>query len=173
VEPVLPETPYERAEREALERGTAHSPLRGRPLPRRARLDRPTLEGYLATSGGPLPYMVRLRLIEDLTRRHENALREQWRELADSQAAAEGYAKAWNTVAAQWDFSDVNSLVDRHNRWYPVEARLPMDPHTGDFALVRGKRYTREPLDAAWVLERFPASREYARPAAGERLDPS
>jgi hypothetical protein len=172
VEPVLPETPYERAEREALERGTAHSPLRGRPLPRRARLDRPTLEGYLATSGGPLPYMVRLRLIEDLTRRHEHALRDRWCELAESEAAGKRFAEAWNAVAGQWNFADVNGLVERHNRWYPVEARLPMDPRTGDFVLVRGTRYTREPFDAAWVLERFPASREHALRAAGELESP-
>jgi hypothetical protein len=34
-----------------------------------------------------------------------------------------------------------------------------MDPRTGDYALVGGRPYRREPLDAAWVLERFPASR--------------
>jgi hypothetical protein len=37
-----------------------------------------------------------------------------------------------------------------------MEARLPMDPRTGDFVKVDGKPYRRRPLDAAWVLERFP-----------------
>jgi hypothetical protein len=32
-----------------------------------------------------------------------------------------------------------------------------MDPKTRDYALVNGKPYTLEPLDAAWILERFPA----------------
>jgi hypothetical protein len=31
-----------------------------------------------------------------------------------------------------------------------------MNPRTGDFVLVNGRPYTREPLDAAWVLSRFP-----------------
>jgi hypothetical protein len=52
----------------------------------------------------------------------------------------------------------VNDLIDRHNRFYPIESRLPMDPRTRDYALVGGEDYRRRPLDAAWALERFPAS---------------
>ncbi len=33
-----------------------------------------------------------------------------------------------------------------------------MDPRRGDFALVNGRDYRRRPLDAEWVLERFPAT---------------
>ena len=32
-----------------------------------------------------------------------------------------------------------------------------MDPRTGDYALVNGKDYRLQPLDSAWILERFPA----------------
>jgi hypothetical protein len=32
-----------------------------------------------------------------------------------------------------------------------------MDPRTRDFVLVNGRRYDRRPLDAAWILDRFPA----------------
>ena len=32
-----------------------------------------------------------------------------------------------------------------------------MDPRTRDFVKVGGKPYRREPLDAAWILDRFPA----------------
>ena len=50
----------------------------------------------------------------------------------------------------------MNELIARHNRHYPAESRLPMNPRTGDFVLVNGRPYTREPLDADWVLIRFP-----------------
>ena len=50
----------------------------------------------------------------------------------------------------------MNELIARHNRWYPVESRLPLDPRTGDYVLVNGKHYAKAPLDATWVLERFP-----------------
>jgi hypothetical protein len=51
----------------------------------------------------------------------------------------------------------VNDLIERHNRHYPAESRLPMNPRTGDFVLVNGRPYTREPIRASWILERFPA----------------
>jgi hypothetical protein len=59
-------------------------------------------------------------------------------------------------VAKRWSFEEVNDLIERHNRWYPAESRLPMDPSRGDFALVNGKDYRLPPLDAEWVLERCP-----------------
>ena len=65
---------------------------------------------------------------------------------------------AWRALATRWDFGEVNDLIDRHNRWYPAEARLPMDPTTGDHALVNGEHYSKRPLDARWVLERFPVA---------------
>jgi hypothetical protein len=57
-------------------------------------------------------------------------------------------------------FDDLNDLIERHNRWYPVESRLPMDPRRGDYGLVNGRDYRLEPLDDGWVLERFPAELE-------------
>jgi hypothetical protein len=33
-----------------------------------------------------------------------------------------------------------------------------MDPKTRDFVRVGGRDYRRDPLDAAWILERFPAA---------------
>ena len=54
-------------------------------------------------------------------------------------------------------FDEVNDLIERHNRWYPAESRLPMDPRTGEHALVNGRDYRLAPLDATWILERFPA----------------
>ena len=50
-------------------------------------------------------------------------------------------------AAERWNFSAVNDLIDRHNRFYPAESRLPMDPRTGDFALSP-EAYRRAQLDA-------------------------
>ena len=33
-----------------------------------------------------------------------------------------------------------------------------MDPRRGDFVLVNGRDYRLRPLDARWVLERYPAA---------------
>ncbi len=68
-----------------------------------------------------------------------------------------GFAARWRDVAARWDFSDVNELIGQHNEWFPIERQLPMDPRTGDYVLIHGRSYRRQPLDAAWVLAEFPA----------------
>jgi hypothetical protein len=33
--------------------------------------------------------------------------------------------------ASRLDLTKLNDLVDRHNRWYPIEANLPIDPRSG------------------------------------------
>lgn len=162
---VKPETPRERRQREGLVEDLASSPLTGRPLPVRLRNFRPGAEGYLAALGGPLPYMQRLRAIDDRLAAHERSLREAWLQLGAESATAETFAERWRETAARWSFHEINDLIDRHNRWYPVESRLPMDPKRGDYALVLGRDYRRRPLDAAWVLERFPADLTLARAA--------
>ena len=144
-------TPDSQVERERLERDRDVNPLQGTPLRRRLRNFQPEPDLYVASMGGPLPYMQRLRQIEHETERHLERL-------ADAYAERPG-ADAWRRTAERWNFSEVNDLIDRHNRWYPAESRLPMDPRTGDYALVNGRSYRRRPLDASWVLERFPSPR--------------
>jgi hypothetical protein len=158
-------SPLQRADERRLAEDLADSPLRGLPLRRRRRNFRPPVDTYVVSLGGPLAYMRRLREIEDEMRRHEERLTEARAELAaafDGDAAA--FAEGWRALAAGWEFSAVNELIERHNRFYPAESRLPMDPRTGDFVPAAGKPYRREPLGADWILERFPAEPGRATP---------
>jgi len=150
------QTPRERRQLAGLEEDLRSTPLRGKPLPLRLRNFRPTADGYLASLGGPLPYMVRLREIEALTVAHEQSLAAARDRLA-SGVPPERFTEAWDELVAAWSFDEVNELIERHNRWYPVEARLPMDPRRRDYVLVNGRDYRLEPLDAQWALARFPA----------------
>ena len=70
------------------------------------------------------------------------------------------FAAAWRELAGNWSFARVNELIDRHNRNFPAEAQLAMDPRTRDFVRINGRSYLREPLDERWVLSRFPADRD-------------
>ena len=144
-------TPPSAHERERLERDRDLNPLAGAPLPRRIRRFRPEADAYVASLGGPLPYMRRLRTIDDEIDAHLRAAR---RGLRRARAATR---PRWRRIAERWDFGEVNELIERHNRWYPIEARLPMDPRSRDFVKVGGRDYRREPLDAGWILEHFPA----------------
>jgi hypothetical protein len=106
--------------------------------------------------------MRRLRAIEDAVEQHERQLADARRALAAELADPDEFAAAWRELAGNWSFAEVNELIERHNRNFPAEARLPMDPRTRDFVRVNGRPYLREPLDARWILDRFPADREAA-----------
>ncbi len=159
-------TPDARRVREDLAASLEGSPLTGSPLRRRPRNFTPDPAGYVASLGGPLPYMQRLREIEELTSLHSARLEDAWLRIARETGDAERFARRWGAVAARWSFWAVNDLIGRHNRFYPAESRLPMDPRTGDFVSIDGGSYRRRRLDEAWVLERFPAELERVREAA-------
>lgn len=156
---VLPETPRDRRERAGLDDDLRSMAASGR-VRIRLRSFRPSADAYLAASRGPLPYMVRLHEIERRLDGLEERCREAWLELAEAQPDPAAFERAWAAYAASLDFDELNDLIERHNRWYPIESRLPMDPATGDFVLVNGRDYRLAPLDERWVLERFPARRD-------------
>jgi hypothetical protein len=159
--------PRDRAEGQAIREDLEGSPVVGRALPFRLRNFRPSADTYLTAIGGPLPYMRRLRQIEDESEAHERELARRWRELAAScNGDREAFGRAWRITAERWNFAAVNALIDKHNRYYAAESRLPMDPRTGDFVLVAGRPFRRPLLDSGWVLQRFPPLFEQARSAA-------
>ena len=170
---VRSESARERRDRITLERDLAGSPFAGQRVALRPQPFRPTAETYVASRGGPLPYMLRLRAIAEETAAHEEALGQIRDELASRcQGDEAGFARRWRRIASRWNFVAVNELIEKHNRYYPIEARLPMDPRTRDFALVNGEPYRRNFLDRAWILQRFPATLgvlEYSN--GGAKLD--
>lgn len=145
---VLPDPPGRQRELALLREDLEGHPWKGRPLRRRYRNFTIDVGAHIASLGGPLPYMARLREIEALVVGHERALAERYETIDRA---------LWADEVERWSFHEVNELIERHNRWYPLESRLPMDPRTGDYVLVNGEHYSRRPLDAGWVLERFPA----------------
>jgi len=150
-------TVLERRLVDRLEQDLEGSPLRGRPLPRRLRNFASATDRLAVSLAGPPAYSRRLRQIEDEIAAHQDALAAAWDELSRRHARdPHEFARRWRSLAGRWSFHAVNALIEQHNLWYPVEAKLPMDPRTGDFVLVDGVPYHREPIDAAWVLARFP-----------------
>jgi hypothetical protein len=163
---IRPETARDREERRILEAELAVSPMKGKPLEQRLRNFRPGADSAIRALGGPTLWMRRLRTIENEMERHEAELGELWLLLAEEAADAEAFARVWLETVRGWSFAEVNELIDRHNRYFPAEARLPMDPRTRDFVKINGRSYERKPLDAEWILGRWPADLRAARRAA-------
>jgi hypothetical protein len=129
----------------------------GKPLSRRARQTRRSVEAYL--KAGVIPrYMERLREID----REREALRARiersYRALqAECDGAPHLFARLWRERARSWRFDHLNELIREHNEWYPIESQLPIDPRTGDYIRRAGRSYRREEIGPGWALERFPA----------------
>jgi hypothetical protein len=152
--------PRDAAQRERLALDVETSPLKGKRIRHRLRNFIPGADSYIASMGGPLPWMQRLRMIEDETEAHERNLAQARAELAGACRDEAEFARRWLALADRWSFHAVNELIEKHNRNFPAESRLPMDPRSGDFVKLNGKPYRREPLDSAWILERFPPAIE-------------
>jgi hypothetical protein len=153
-------TPPSQRERERVEADREINPGVGKPLRRRLRNFTPEADSYVASLGGPLPYMQRLLAIEAETEAHRERLAQAYDQYLNDQYLNDQHRHdpaRWLRIAERWSFHQLNDLIDRHNRWYPIEARLAMDPRSRDFVKVGGRPYRRRALDAAWILEQFPA----------------
>src|SRR5207237_7986386 len=122
-----------RAAQYVLETDLEDSPLQGRPLQPRLRNFRADSTTQLLSLGGPLAWMRRLREIELALDDHDRRLREAWLELAaECDADAAPFRRRWRAAAGAGAVYEVNELIERHNRNFPAQARLPSNPPHGD-----------------------------------------
>jgi hypothetical protein len=139
------------------------------PRKRRARARRPAggavaaaagrvdATAYLTASLGIPRWMERLQEIDGLVLETKARLRARWVELAaELSGEPELFAQRWTQTLMAWDFGAVNELVDQHNRYYPVERKLPFDLRRRDYVDMWGISWRRQPLDAAWGMAVFP-----------------
>ena len=120
------DSPLDSAKQQTLAEDLEGSPLRGEPLRRRLRNFRPAADTYIASLGGPRPYMQRLREIEIRLEQHQRQLQTAWDELHTESGNEPSFGRRWLEPADRWRFDEVNDLIDHHNRYFPAEARLPM-----------------------------------------------
>jgi hypothetical protein len=78
------------------------------------------------TIGAPA-YAIRKRKIEDTEEKWVDALVELRAKLEAKGTPGGEIARALRAKAETFDYRKLNELVASHNRWYPVEANLPMD----------------------------------------------
>jgi hypothetical protein len=138
----------------------------GKPLSRRARQTRRSVEAYL--KAGVLPrYMERLREIEGETDEQLRRLDRAYRALSDEcQGDPALFDRLWRQRAARWRIHKLNDLIREHNEWYPIESGLAMDPRTRDYVRIRGRSYRREEVGPEWILRHFPATPARAEEAS-------
>jgi hypothetical protein len=108
-------------------------------------------ERVRALASGAPAWAVRKRRIEDAIARYERTLRDVQDALLVADAPAERIEAKLLERAKRFDIAKTNALIETHNRYYPIEANLPIDPRTGGY-LQLGRPWQREPLVTAEAL---------------------
>jgi len=108
--------------------------------------------------GAVMPrFMQRLRDIDAELRLHATRLERRYKQMQEECAGDPAlFERRWRELAAHWNFDNVNTLIEQHNEYYPIERNLPVSARTGEYLTVSGRPYTRQPAGPEWILGRFP-----------------
>ena len=118
----------------------------------------PTSQGLLIGLVGVPRFAERALEIEERTVSHRRRLTAARRELETAYGEGELLAAALRRLARSWCFDDVNALIDEHNRWFPIERNLPLDPATGEYLPVLGRTHRLKRLGPDWAAAAITAS---------------
>lgn len=104
------------------------------------------------TIGAPA-YATRKKSIEDREDRYVAVLVALHETLVARRESSGETSGALLDRAATFDLKRLNALIASHNRYYPIEANLPIDPRTGGY-LIYGRPWL--PAES-WTAERLVA----------------
>src|SRR3954453_21128439 len=130
----------------------------GKPLSSRARMAQRSVEAYLKAGVRPR-WMERIAEIDHSIAAQKHRLGRSYRALREECAGDRAlFAERWTAFAQRCRFDELNTLIEQHNEWHPIERDLPMALRPRDYVLINARSSRREPLSAEWVLQEFPAS---------------
>ena len=90
-------------------------------------------------------YAARKRKIEDALEDFVDFLAEHEAKLTQEGLSKEARREALARAATKLDLAPVHRLIEAHNRFYPIEANLPVEPRTGRYIVKRGTPFEAEP----------------------------
>jgi hypothetical protein len=136
---------------------TAPSETAGRPLRIHASPFGMSVADYLKAAAGAPAWSRRLARLQSLDaelREQIRAALEEHRQRFATQPQA--LAPAWRAYLAALDLSAINSLIDKHNAYYPIEAGLRMQWPSGRYLLPSGVSYPLPRVTVESLFADFP-----------------
>lgn len=141
-------------DRDASDRTSA---LNGADPPRNFTLS--TEERIRALTIGVPSYAERKKHIEDREAGYQKKLGALFDTLAAKGRSREDIEHALFDLARTFDLAKTNALVEKHNRYYPIEANLPLDPQTGGYLLYGNPWVPEAPFTVQRVVRQLLAAR--------------
>jgi hypothetical protein len=152
------------AETDALLRESIRAAgLEGEPL--QVRSSPFTADGSAMIGGmfGPPAWAVRLKQLHDGRVQLRVTLEQEWAAHARRLRGRPGdFAKAWRTFVQKLDLTTLNTLIKKHNDYYPIEARLPILYPSGKYYVPAGVEWPQQPVTVEAILEEYPADLDMA-----------
>ena len=137
--------------------------IEGKPLQLPSLPFRPSSESVLKGLIGPPAWSVRLKRIHDgrteLTARLDAAWADQARRCC---GRPEEFARRWCTYIHALDLAALNALIEKHNAYYLIEARIPVSYPSGRYIIPEGIEYPQKRITAERLLEDYPADLDMA-----------
>lgn len=119
---------------------------------------------------GPPGWALRLKQIHDLRTALTATLDAAWADHARRwQGRPQEFAGRWHAYLAKVDVAALNTLIKKHNEWYPIEAQLPIVYPTGEYHIPTGIEYPQKPITGDALLELYPADLDMALYFTGQR----
>jgi|GEM_PF-2877645 len=155
------------AETDALLRGSVRAAgLEGKPLTVQSNpfgKSDVSIAGMIGGMLGPPAWSVRLKQIHDGRMELTARLDAEWARLARRyQQKPEEFSRRWRGYLAALDLALLNTLITKHNAYYPIEARIPIIWPTGQYRIPTGIEYPQQPLAEAQLLDQYPADLDMA-----------
>jgi hypothetical protein len=119
-------------------------------------------DGTIAAMMGPPAWAVRLKKIHDGRVALTAQLDAAWAAYARRCQSDDEFACRWRAYVADLDLRPLNTLIEKHNNYYPIEARLPIIWPTGEYRVPAGVEYPQQPITVEQVLDQYPADRDMA-----------
>ena len=116
-----------------------------------------SLEKKVQSMFGTPKYAARARRIENITQQLMEDLSCEYEHMTNQYGEnPEIFAQKWKELIDSLELDEINQLIDKHNKYYPVEANLQIDPDTGAPLLGSSPWKPTEKITQAELLTLFP-----------------
>jgi hypothetical protein len=151
-------SPFERQIADHLDAAREGEQKAGRPLRINSGPFPIDAAAYLRAAAGPPAWSRRLARLETLRAALDERLQRELDEFRERLSDVKQREAAWRAHLATLNLDELNQLIDKHNAFYAIEARLRMQWPSGRYILPEGVEYPLAKITVASLLERFPAT---------------
>ena len=122
---------------------------------------------------GTPAWALRLKQIHDERTQLTARLDAVWKEYARRyRSRPHEFAKRWRAYVTSLDLTKLNTLIKKHNDYYPIEARLPIVWPKGHYLIPVGIEYPQTFVTVEQILDDYRPDLEFALFFTGQELPP-